>query len=48
MRLESHDGSITVTDVALLVALGEPRCDLGSVKYLNVVAHPLIVEPGEL
>ncbi len=29
--LESHDGSITVTDVALLVAVGEPRCDLSQV-----------------
>src|SRR4051794_31128561 len=30
MMLESHDGSITGTDVALLVAVGEPRCDTAS------------------
>ena len=26
-----HDGNITVIDVALLVAVGEPRCDLSQV-----------------
>jgi hypothetical protein len=31
MMLESHDGSATVIDVALLAAVGEPRCDLSQV-----------------
>jgi hypothetical protein len=31
MILESHDRSITVIDVALLVAVGEPRCDVSQV-----------------
>jgi hypothetical protein len=31
MILESHDGSITVIDVALLAAVGVPRCDLSQV-----------------
>src|SRR3954465_6780207 len=37
MMLESHDGSITVTDVALLVAVGEPRrvCALGGMGVIG-------------
>jgi hypothetical protein len=40
MKLERQDGNIAVIDVAIVIAVGEPRCDFSQVALSDWLTAP--------
>jgi hypothetical protein len=40
MKLERQDGNIAVIDVAIVIAVGEPRCDFSQVALSDWLTPP--------